>query len=159
MSSCLVLSGAGRAVVVVPWTGAAGSPGVAPPTSMKRFLTLEIFSETDPREVNLGVFDPWEWTGEVRLAIGGPETVELGGAAGGGEGCTRGPLVIHQCYVTSFGTAGGPFEDFKVAGASWHSCAPPKLVGPLISNVCNSRSSSDQYPFSIGKWCPVVPEK
>ncbi len=60
-----VFSGAGEAGEVVPWTGAAGSPVVAPPTSMKRFLTLEIFSENDPREVNLGVFDPWEWTGEV----------------------------------------------------------------------------------------------
>ena len=96
MLGCRVLSGAGVSGVVVAGTGAAGSPGVAPPTSMKRFLTLEIFSETDPREVNLGVFDPWEWTGEVRLAIGGPEMVDLGGAAGGGSGCTRGPGVIHQ---------------------------------------------------------------
>ncbi len=81
---------------MVAWIGAAGSPGVAPPTSMKRFLTLEKFSEADPREVNLGVFDPGEWTGEVRLAIGSPEVGELGGAAGGGSGCTKGPWVIHQ---------------------------------------------------------------
>jgi hypothetical protein len=43
---------------------------------MTQFLTFEKFSETDPREVNLGVFDPCEWTGEVRLAIGGPEIGE-----------------------------------------------------------------------------------
>ena len=96
MLGCRVLSGAGEAGVVVPWTGAAGSPGVAPPTSMTRFLTFEKFSEPDPRGVNLGVFDPWEWTGEVRLAIGGPEMVVLGGAAGGGGGCTKGPWGIHQ---------------------------------------------------------------
>ena len=91
MLGCRVLSGAGEAGVVVPRTGAAGSPGVAPPTSMTRFLTFEKFSETDPREVNLGVFDPWEWTGEVRLAIRGPEVGESWGAAGTGKRCTRGP--------------------------------------------------------------------
>ena len=69
MLGCLDVSGAGEVGVVVPWLGAAGSPGVAPPTSMKRFLTLEIFSETDPREVNLGVFDPVESAGKVRSVI------------------------------------------------------------------------------------------
>ncbi len=72
MEGCRVLSGAGEAGVVVAGTGAAGSPGVAPPTSMTScdgFLTLGKFSENDPRGVNLGVFDPGEAAREVRSVI------------------------------------------------------------------------------------------
>ncbi len=72
MLGCRGLSGAGEAGVVVAGTGAVGSPGVAPPTSMTScdvFLTLGKFSETDPREVNLGVFDPGESAGEVKSVI------------------------------------------------------------------------------------------
>ena len=58
MLGCQILSGAGEAGVVVPWTGAAGSPGVAPPTSMTRFSTLENFSKVKNRVMLVGGATP-----------------------------------------------------------------------------------------------------